>query len=239
MRPAFITFAAKKTVAVVITGTLVVATGSFALAAVGDGDESDTSDPSIPSLTDDEVECEVDLVDGMCPEVDPVDPVDPCLDDDSETECPGDEEDAPEVCFDETGVEVDCSEETEDRESEGDESEGENGETEGEETEGPGTEEVDPPTDGEYRNHGEAVSEAARNTCPKGPGHGACVSEVARSNAGKAPAPEAPEETEPAPVVETAPAPAEESDPAEPQAAHPAAEAKGANGNGNGKGPKK
>jgi hypothetical protein len=29
------------------------------------------------------------------------------------------------------------------------------------------------------------VSEAARETCPKGPGHGACVSAVARTDVGK------------------------------------------------------
>lgn len=34
-------------------------------------------------------------------------------------------------------------------------------------------------------NHGKYVSEAARETCPAGPGHGQCVREVAQSDAGK------------------------------------------------------
>ena len=37
----------------------------------------------------------------------------------------------------------------------------------------------------DFRNHGEAVSKAAREDCPPGPGHGACVSAVAKSDAGK------------------------------------------------------
>lgn len=46
---------------------------------------------------------------------------------------------------------------------------------------------IDPDEVGDdgFRNHGEAVSTAAREDCEPGPGHGACVSEVAKSDAGK------------------------------------------------------
>jgi hypothetical protein len=56
--------------------------------------------------------------------------------------------------------------------------------------------------DDEFRNHGEAVSKAAREDCEPGPGHGACVSEVARSDAGKKGAEDGDEPQEPAEVEE-------------------------------------
>ena len=56
--------------------------------------------------------------------------------------------------------------------------------TEADETETTDTTETTETTE-DFRNHGEAVSKAAREDCPPGPGHGACVSAVAKSDAGK------------------------------------------------------
>lgn len=145
-----------------------------------------------------------------------------------------------------TTTEVDETTTTTEPEGEGDEVESEETE-EAEEaadepTEDPAdltVEEVEPVEDvetkGEFRNHGEAVRQAAHE-CPKGPGHGACVSAVAKSDAGKSPtAPEpAPEETTGDEIDEG------DSDAAlEVQSAEPAPKAKADNAGGNGKGPKK
>lgn len=140
---------AKKAAATAIVGTVVVFTGTFALASIAEGDGTELELDELEQL--EELE---ELV---------------CID-----ECPDDQGDEGETEEEETAGDDNLVETQEpfdlgavfDEESELED----DGETDG--------------TDG-YRNHGEAVSEAARETCPKGPGHGQCVSDVAKSDAGK------------------------------------------------------
>ncbi len=161
---------AKQTLLGVIAALALVAGASMALAADGDGTEEpattcpETGDTTTTAVEDDaaaesDVEADVETDDECAPTSTTV-AEDPESDEDD-----GDEGDDGES--EETDEEDEADDGTDDADDAG--------------------EEVADETDGddEFRNHGEAVSKAAREDCEPGPGHGACVSEVARSNAGK------------------------------------------------------
>ncbi len=183
---------AKQTLLGMIATLAVVAGASVALAADG-GDEE-------PAPVVEETEEPTCLDDGATvPDTDDGDAVD------GHDSC-GDEPTSTTFTDNDEGDDLEGNEGTE---NEGAENEAGDGD---ERTEVPEVDDSDgetaDETDGEYRNHGEAVSKAAREDCAPGPGHGACVSKVARSDAGKDRAEESTEDVEPEPSAGATRAPA-------------------------------